>query len=270
MKAFKIFFDFFNDLFSNRHLIWELVRRDMKISYVGSFLGILWTFIHPFALTMIFMLIFGIGFQAGAPVGDVPFFIWFLAGYIPWVFFSSTVLTNAECIKSFDYLVKKINFRISVIPLIKVFSNIVILFFYLLSLLFFIFFWDVPLSIYIFQLFYYFVAMFILVMGFSYLFSSTNVFIKDIGNINSIVLQLGFFATPIFWKLDSVSPTYRFLFELNPMVYIIQGFRDSLFNRVPFWVHTTETIYFWLFTVVVLILGVIVFDKLRPHFADVI
>lgn len=270
MKLIRIFLEFFKDLFSNRNIIWELVKRDMKTSYVGSFLGILWTFIHPFALTLIFMLIFGLGFRSGAPIGEVPFFIWFLAGYIPWIFFSSSISANTNCINSFSYLVKKLNFRISIIPMIKLLTNIVIFLIYIISLMIFMLIWSVPISLYIFQIFYYFIAMFILIMGSSYLLSSTNVFIKDIGNVNSILLQLGFFATPIFWSIDNVAPEYQIIFRINPMLYIVQGFRDSLFNFEPFWTHLYETIYFWSFTGLITILGVFVFIKLRPHFADVV
>jgi teichoic acid transport system permease protein len=270
MRMLKTILNFISDIIKNKQLIWELVKRDMKSSYTGSFMGILWTFIHPFALTIIFMIIFGFGFRSGSPIEDVPFFIWFLSGYIPWLFFSSSISSNSTCMIEYSFLVKKINFRISIIPLIKTFSNIVILAVYMISLLSFIIIWKVPISIYYLQMIYYFFALLLLIMGSSYLLSSSNIFIRDIGNVNQILLHLGFFATPIFWRIEDISTNVRFLLKLNPMYYIVNGFRDSLFNKIPFWHNMFDTIYFWGITGIIVIFGVLVFVKLRPHFSDVV
>lgn len=270
MKIIKTLYTFIMDLIHNRHIIKELVMRDINSSYVGSFLGIFWTFIHPFALTLIFMLVFGFGFKSPAPYGNVPFFVWFLAGYIPWIFFQSTLEANTQSIHNFSFLVKKINFRISTIPLIKIFSNIIIFSIYLISLTLFLIIFKVPFTLLWLQTFYYVIAMIYLIIGSSFLLSSTNIFVKDIANINNILLQLGFFATPIFWKIEDINPAYAFIFKLNPMAYIVQGFRESLFYQIPFWSSPFEAIYFWVASTVIMLLGIFVFVKLRPHFADVL
>jgi ABC-type polysaccharide/polyol phosphate export permease len=270
MKYYLLIVHFIRDLYKNKFIIKELVKRDINSSYIGSFLGIFWTFLHPFALTLIFMLVFGFGFKSPAPYGNVPFFVWFLAGYIPWIFFSTTLEANTQSIINFSFLVKKINFRISTIPLIKIFSNIIIFSIYLFSLGIFLLLFKVPFHWLWFQLIYYIIAMLFLITGSSFLLSSTNIFIKDIANINNIFLQLGFFATPIFWKIEDVNPMYAIIFKLNPMAYIVQGFRESLFYQIPFWHNPFETLYFWGVSSIIMIIGIIVFSKLRPHFADVL
>ena len=231
----------------------------------------MWTFIHPLALTMIFMLVFGLGFRSHAPIGEVPFVVWFLCGLFSWTFFSETVAQNTRIFNTYSYMVKKVNFRLSIIPLVKIFSNSVLHFIYLFFLVVvLLLLYSIPITIYWLQLIYYFAAMLLLTTGVSWLVSSINVFVKDVGQAMSIIIRLGFFATPIFWKIENVADQYQFIFLLNPMYYILQGYRDSFINQVPFWEHPGMTFYFWGFTAVTLVVGIIVFIRLRPHFADVL
>ena len=98
------------------------------------------------------------------------------------------------------------------------------------------------------------------------------VFFKDLAQIVNIILQVGIWVTPIMWNIDTVnfSPTVITILKLNPMFYIVQGYRDALINQKWFWEYPNMTIYYWVFTAIVLALGIHVFKKLRVHFADVL
>ena len=98
------------------------------------------------------------------------------------------------------------------------------------------------------------------------------VFFKDLGQIVNIILQVGIWVTPIMWNIDSAqfSPTVIKILKFNPMFYIVQGYRDSFINQKWFWEYPTMTLYYWIFAMVVLLLGIRVFRKLRTHFADVL
>lgn len=266
----KIIKEFILDLINNKRIIKELVARDIKDTHIGSLLGFMWTFIQPLALTMIFMLVFGFGFRSTSPVGDVPFVVWFLCALFPWNFFGGTLNQNLNSINSFSYLVKKVKFRISIIPLVKIISQGLIHLVFILILIIILNAYGVYPTFYWIQFIYYFIATLLLLTGLSWLFSAINVFVKDVGKIIAIFIQLGFFATPIFWRLDSVAESYRFIFKLNPMYYVVTGYRDSFINQIAFWERPELTIYFWSFTLISLFLGIIVFVRLRPHFADVV
>ena len=125
-------------------------------------------------------------------------------------------------------------------------------------------------SIYWLQLPYYIFCSVVLLLGLSWLTSSVRVFIKDVGNFIAVILQIGFWATPIFWSLDLVPQKYRYIIELNPMFYIVDGFRDTFINNIWFWEKSSLSIYFIIFSSVTLIFGAIVFRRLRPHFGDVL
>jgi lipopolysaccharide transport system permease protein/teichoic acid transport system permease protein len=107
-------------------------------------------------------------------------------------------------------------------------------------------------------------------LGFAWIAASLSLFIKDVGNVIGVIIQIGFWVSPIFWSLDTFPKNYRFILEMNPFTYLIEGYRKSFLDGQPFWNDPKGFIYFWSFTLVVLLVGVITYKKLRPHFGDVI
>ena len=86
----------------------------------------------------------------------------------------------------------------------------------------------------------------------------------------NIVLQVGMWMTPIMWNKAMLDESLWWILKLNPMFYIVQGYRDSILEQTWFFEHMTWTIYFWVFIIVAFIIGTAIFKKLRPHFADVL
>ena len=120
------------------------------------------------------------------------------------------------------------------------------------------------------QLPYYFLCAAILTLGINYLTSAAQVFTKDVANIMGVILQALFWATPIFWRADLIADTKFGFLLYSPFAYIITGYRDSLFDGLPFWQHPLETIIFWIITLFILAFGMFFFQRVRPHFADVL
>jgi lipopolysaccharide transport system permease protein/teichoic acid transport system permease protein len=85
-----------------------------------------------------------------------------------------------------------------------------------------------------------------------------------------MIIQFGFWLTPIFWSMKMVPQKYYWIISLNPMVYIIDGYRNSMIYNRWFWEESGMTLYFWTFTAVIFVLGALTFKKLRPHFSDVL
>jgi len=260
---------FISDLYENRFTIGELSKRDFKNMYVGASLGVIWTFIQPLAMTLILWVVFSLGFKS-QPLDNVPFVIYLLTGLVPWNFFSETLVKNTSVIYEYSYIVKKIPFRISILPIVKICSAFMVLGIFLIILVIFLLAFDMPFSLYWFQAFYYLFAASILLLAYSWFFSALNVFFKDVAQTISIAIQVGFWLTPIFWDLNMFPAEYHSYFQLNPMFYVIEGFRDSFIHFSPFWHKMHATIYFWSGTVLTLLLSTYTFNKLRPHFADVL
>jgi lipopolysaccharide transport system permease protein/teichoic acid transport system permease protein len=260
---------FVEDIYQGRRLILELAKNDLRNRFLGSYLGIVWAFIQPVITIFIFWFVFQVGFKS-APVQDFPFILWLVCGMVPWFFFSESFLGATNSILENSYLVKKVVFKVSILPIVRIISSLFIhLFFIAVIFIMFLAYGYKP-SIYNLQVIYYLFASIILILGLSWITSSLVIFLRDMGQIISIIIQFGFWLTPIFWSFKIMPEKYHFIFKLNPMYYIIEGYRDSFINHAWFWHHYNLTINFWMITCGILIIGIILFKRLRPHFADVL
>ena len=263
------FINFLLDLYHNRGLLIQLTVRDFKSRYLGSYLGLIWAFINPVVTILILWFVFEVGFKS-APVGDFPFILWLMTGIIPWFFIADTLMSGTNSVVENSYLVKKIVFRVSMLPVVKLLSALVVHLFFVLVIFVVFSIYHIYPDVHSIQVSYYGFSAIVLLLGITWLTSALMVFLKDVGQIVGMFMQFGFWLTPIFWSLQMVPPKYQIYLKLNPAYYITQGYRDSFVNNIWFWEHPIYTAYYWLFTCVVFILGALVFSRLRPHFADVL
>lgn len=247
----------------------DLSKRDLRSRYVGSILGIMWGFIQPMITILIFWFVFQVGFKS-MPVDDFPFILWLMSAMVPWFFFNDGLNGATNSIIENSYLVKKVNFSIEILPLVKILSSLYIHLFFILFLFFMFFVYGYDINIYNLQVIYYLAATILLLLGFSYLTASLVIFLKDVGHLVNMMLQFCFWITPIFWSINILPEKYIFLIKLNPVYYITEGYRNTFIYHQWFWEKPNLTLYFWLFTVLSLIVGLFVFRKLRSHFADVL
>ena len=262
-------YGFIVDIIRSKRLILEMTKKDFEAKYLGSYLGIVWAFIQPTINILIFWFVFEVGFKS-KPVENFPFILWFLSGILPWFFFSESVASATTSIVDYSYLVKKVVFQVSILPIIKLLSAACIHLFFI-GVLFIIFkIYGYNPVIYNLQVFYYLFATFVLVLGISWITSSVLVFLRDIGQVVNMTLQFLFWLTPVFWSIGMVPEKYHRILQLNPVYYIIQGYRDSFIYHKWFWEDIYSTAYFWIITLSLLLVGAILFSRLRPHFADVL
>jgi ABC-type polysaccharide/polyol phosphate export permease len=270
MRYLKELGRFIKHLQKNRMLLVVLIKNDFKKQYLGSYLGLAWAYIQPLIFMLVIWTVFEFGFRTGPTAKGVPFFLWLLAGMVPWFFFSDAIRTGTDAVKSNAFLVKKVAFRVSILPLVNIGSSFLIhlgLVLFLVIALLFHGFWP---TLYWLQLPFYAALTILFAMGLSWLTSAIRVFVKDIGSVIAVLLQIGFWLTPIFWSLDLVPQKYHYLIQLNPAYYIVDGYRSSLISQVWFWEKPTWSLYYLAITGFMLILGALVFKRLRPHFGDVL
>jgi lipopolysaccharide transport system permease protein/teichoic acid transport system permease protein len=262
-------YSFIENIYQARKLIYELAKKDLKTRYMGSYLGIIWAFVQPICTIMILWFVFQVGLRA-APIDNFPFILWLICGMIPWFYISENIQSSASSIVDNSYLVKKVVFRVSALPIIRITSGLFVhLFFVCIMIIMFASYGYLP-TAYTLQILYYLLCTVMLVLSLSWLTSSLFVFVKDLGQIIAILVQFGFWLTPIFWTLDRIPEKFKFIFKANPVYYIIEGYRDSLINNVWFWERPILTIDFWVITGVLFVAGALIFKRLRPHFADVL
>lgn len=257
------------EIWVKKHLILELAKADFKKRFAGSYFGVLWMFVQPIVIITIYYFVFTM-FKAGmATYDEHPFILWMTAGIVPWFYFSEAMNTAVQVLQEYNYLVKKVVFRISILPVVKIISAAFIHVIFVLILLAFYLLNGLYPTIYWVQMIYYSFATTVLVLGLSYFTSAIHVFFKDMGQIVNIVMQFGIWVTPVMWN-PQMAGKYQVFLKLNPMYYIVEGYRDCLLENTWFWQEWEITLYFWAFTLVALLGGYTIFKRLRPHFADVL
>ncbi|RHP72172.1 ABC transporter permease [Ruminococcus sp. OF02-6] len=259
------------ELYQNRKLVLSLAKNDFKTKYAGSYLGIVWAFIQPIVTILVYWFVFSVGLKAGT-VSDYPFVLYLVSGIIPWFFFQDALNGGTNALIEYNYLVKKVVFKISILPIVKIISALFVhVFFVAFALLLCACYGYTP-SLYTLQIIYYSVCTFLFVLGLVYATSAIVIFFRDLAQIIGIFLQVGVWLTPIMWDIDMLSshPWLIKLFKLNPMYYVVTGYRDSMLGHVGIWDHASWTIYFWVVTILLFGLGSVIFKRLKPHFADVL
>lgn len=259
------------ELFQNRHLIWKLAKNDFKKRYAGSYLGAIWAMAQPVVTVAMYYIVFGKIFPDQRASGEVPFVLFLTAGLVPWFYFNEALNNGTNALTEYTYLVKKMVFKISILPIIKVIAASFVHVFFVVLLLIVAALYGVCPSVYTIQIFYYSFCLFVFVLALSYTTCAVVVFFKDLSQIINIVLQIGMWATPILWDIDAIkNPVIVTLLKINPLVYIVNGYRMAVYGREWFFQDFFSTMYFWIVTVVLFGLGNLVFKRLKVHFADVL
>lgn len=244
-------------------------KNELRSRYRNNYAGVAWAFLQPLGTIGVLWFVFSVGFRS-APVMGHPFGLWLSVGIIGWFFVAEALSAMTNAINSQSFLVKKVVFNPYLIPL----SSLVVAF--SLHLVFVgvvmmgcIAYGYMP-NIYWLGMLYYLVCGLVFCLGVGYFTSSVAVFFPDVSQIVGVALQFGFWLTPVFWSLEMLPAEYVAFFELNPVHYIIQGYRDSLLGGVWFFEKPFETLLFWGMSLGMLLLGVAVFTKLKNSFADVL
>ncbi len=262
--------NFGRDIVRSRGIIVELTRREFKSRHLGSALGFIWAFTHPAIMMLIYWYVFTHNMKGVGPINNKPFLLWILAGLVPWFIASDSIAGGASAIMDNRFLVKKVVFRVSLLPVVRLLSNLPVHLFLVTVIT--CLFWALgyPPSWYTLQVFYYLFALMMLGLGWTLLMSAMVPFLKDIGQIVQVILQIAFWVTPLIWHIEDRPQRDQGKAYFNPLCYIVQGYRDSLVYHHGLWEFPMRTAYFWGFTLTLLGIGGLVFSRLRTHFADVL
>ncbi|MBU4212843.1 MAG: ABC transporter permease [Verrucomicrobia bacterium] len=255
-----------------RRIVLALTWQDLRNRYVGATFGLLWSFVQPLVMALILWFVFAVALRA-EPRHGIPFIAWFLVSVAAYNFFAESLGTATQVFREYAFLVQKVRFQIEILPLVKILAAAFVHFLFLAVVIVFLLFNGVPVSWFWLQTLYYIVALILLVQGLSWITASLNVFSRDVAYSVQVLLQLGFWVSPVFWDFDMIPDRWQALatvLRLNPFVYIVQGYRHSLVEQIPFWADWRLMLYFWCFTLFVWLAGYCLFKKLKPQFADVL
>ncbi len=170
-------------------------------------------------------------------------------------------------------MVKKVVFQVEILPILKVISSLFVHgFFVIIMYGMFLVGGNMPQLTWI-QVVYYGFAVSMLALAISYFTSAVTVFFKDMAQIVGICLQFGMWMVPIMWSVSmfpSAPVWLEQVLKINPVYYIVTGYRDCMLTGNWFWERPMLTLYFWGVTAALMLVGLKVFKRLRPHFSDVL
>lgn len=257
----------------NFRLIVNLSVSDFKAKYAGSQFGIVWAFVQPAVTSLIYIFVFQVIGRAAPVSGSYPYSLWLLPGIIPWFYFSESVSSSTNSLAEYSYLVKKIMFNTEILPVVKIISCFFVHIFLTLFVFIIYLIAGVPMKLTMLQVIYYMVCNTALAVSVGYLTCALLPFFKDMMQIVNLVLMVSMWGCPIMWDMNILPPelsVIRRIMMLNPMYYIVNGFRESYMGGAWFIAHPMQTLYFWSFVLCLFVISTKLFKKLQPHFSDVL
>mgnify|MGYP001071400034 CR=1 FL=1 len=285
-------------LVRNWRLLWALVRRDLRMRYIGSIMGLFWSVINPLILLIIYIFIFSLIFQFGGdsePAGGagpaaetkrqiVNFPVFLCCGLLPWNALMEALLGATAIIAGSGGLIKKAVFPTAILPMQSIVASFVNLLITMCLLGVFLVVIDVagifpgswpgwkfllilPLM----------ALQFALIVGPCYFFATVNVFFRDMGQILAAVMNFLFWATPIVYPARLATerlPWIEVFYFLNPFTHLIRLYREALYVDRSAWTQelscstTTSVVYLLAIGALAYIAGKYIFTRSQPHFVD--
>lgn len=257
------------------YLIRRLSLYELKSQHLNNYLGMAWEVLNPLIQIMIYWFVFsslrprpGIEIATGEMV---PFIYWLLGAFILWTFFYQATIQGSKSIYSRLQLLSKMNFPMSVIPSITIFSQIYI-HIVLMGVTIIVFtIGGYHINIYYIQLFYYLFATISLVFAISLITSTLSTIIRDVHMFLNATLRMFLYLSPILWEITTIvkNKTALFIIKLNPLNYLIGGYRSALFGTNWHFIENWKyTLYFWVLVLLLLMIGSVLHIKFRRHFID--
>lgn len=264
------FLYFLRSIYKNNYMIRSMVAHDMRARYVGSYLGVFWTIIHPLTQIFLYYFIFSVilKIKLGPEYAGTSFGFWLVAGLLPWLFFAEVVATSPRVVLDQADIITKTVFPTELLPLTHLIVSSVN---HLIGIVIFIGFLVVfgdGISLRVFLIIPIFFAIGIFALGISWALSSLNVFLRDIDQIIAVLVNIWFFMTPIIYPLHNMPQKLQSLYRLNPMLHMVEAYRFALLGQSNFTFSSVP--YISITAIVIFILGGLIFKKFKPAFADVL
>src|SRR3989344_5780577 len=226
---------------SYKYLLFQLTTREIKARYKQSIIGYAWIIFNPLLQLLVYSFVFSVIFRF--PTGGIPYSIFLFVGLLPWIYLQTSLSSSALVLVDNSNLLKKVYFPREILPYSRIPFHPAIIF-------------TVPLLL----------LQIILMCGISLLLSSANLFYRDIQYVTTLMLLMWMYLTPIVYPLSLIPGNLVWLYKLNPMVGIIEGYRSSVFNY-PFDLGTI--LWSIISSLTIFILGFWFFKKSEKVFADI-
>ncbi len=254
-----------------RKQIFKLAKADLIKTYRGAALGWMWAIIKPTVTIFVYWFAFAIGLRVSSDVNGYPYFLWLIAGVVPWFYMSEMITAGTDAIRKYSYLVTKMKFPVSTIPTFVNISKFIIhaILIYIVIVLFRIF--GYAIDIYYLQIPFFMLLTFIFFEIWSLLSAPLGAISKDYSNLVKAFITAVFWLSGIMWNPETVkSSVLKKILRVNPVTYLVAGFRNCFIDKIWFWQQPKRLLYFVIICAVMLVIAIVLYKKLRKEIPDVL
>jgi lipopolysaccharide transport system permease protein len=248
-----------------RDLLYTLTVHRIRVRYKQSILGIFWALLQPLSMMLIFTFVFS---YIARVQSDGPYAIFAYTGLLPWTYFSSGLSNATNSLVSHSQFVTKVYFPREILPITYVAAALFDFLVASILLGVLMIYYHVPLTINVLYVFPIIVVITCFSVAMSFFFSATQVRFRDIGVAIPLMLQLWLFATPVIYPLNLVPQRLRPYYTLNPMVAVIDGFRQVTLRGLP--PNLNSLLFSGIVSLILLLAGYLYFKRIEATMADVI
>lgn len=249
------------ELYQYRELLKSNIKKEIRGKYKGSFLGVLWSFVNPLLMTLVYAIIFPFILKTGQD----HYITYIVVGILPWNFFTTVISQGTFTVLGNAGIIKKVYFPREILPISVATSGLINFIISLPIILIFLLFSGIGFSWYMLLLPFVVLLEYILLLGIIFITSSINVYVRDAEYIINFFVTMLFYATPVLYS-SSLFGDKAWILKLNPMTTVINSYRDILFNKTLFDVPMFFAVAS--FSIVLLFIGITIFKKLQKGFAE--
>ena len=254
MKAFK-------ELYAYRELLKTNVQKEIRGKYKGSFLGVLWSFLNPLLMVLVYALVFPYIMRMNVP----NYLVYLITGVIPWNFFTTCITTGCNCVWINGGIIKKVYFPREILPISVVVAGLINFLISCVIVLIFTVFGGIGISIQLLWLPLIAIIQSALSLGLLFVLSAINVYVRDIEYLVAFLLNLLFYATPILYE-TSMFAKWEWVLNLNPLTHLLNAYRAIFYSKtIP---DFTMVGIVFVISVILGFVGYKIFKRLERGFAE--
>ena len=252
----------FKEIYNYRELLKTNIKKEIRGKYKGSWLGVLWTFLNPLLMLAVYAFVFPYILRVNVD----NYTIFMIVALIPWNFFTTAIQSGTGSVVANGNILKKVYFPREIIPISITTSQLVNFLITCIIMAVFIIFSGVGFSVHVLLFPLLVLIQYVLILGLTFILSALTVFVRDIDHFVSVILMLGFYATPIVYQGEMLPKKFQILLKLNPMAQLVEAYRSILYyHRMP---DMTMLIIWGLGSVALLVIGYLIFKKLEKSFVE--
>ena len=251
----------FKNLYQYRELLKSNIKKEIRGKYKGSFLGVLWSFVNPLLMTLVYAIVFPFILRSG-PDHYVTYIV---LGILPWNFFTTVISQGTFTILGNAGIIKKVYFPREILPISVATSGLINFVITIPIMIIFLLCSGIGLSWYILLLPIVIICEYILLLGIIFITCAIDVYIRDAEYIINFFVTMLFYATPILYSTDLFGDK-AWILNLNPMTTIVNSYRALMYDKTMFNIPLLSIVFTG--SVLLLLIGIAVFRKLEKGFAE--